>query len=117
MPAGNNLIKIDSYQVVHPAYSDYGLNWIKCFSGESFVGTVNFHPKDKVPKSAVYSSPLLFLLEYEIDRYQDIIETFRYEKPIFIWIYWDENNIVTSAYISTTSEPIGEQEGPGAPPT
>ena len=65
------------------------VNWILCFSEGSIAGTIKFFPKGQVSKSTVGSSqlfPLLFYLNYEIDRYQEIIETFRFVKPIYIYI-------------------------------
>jgi hypothetical protein len=48
-------------------------------------------------------------------RYQEIIETLRYENPAYIVVAWDVKNIIATGYITTNLEPIGEQEGQGTP--
>ena len=51
----------------------------------------------------------------EIDRYQEIIETLRYEKPIYLHVSWDVNNVIIYGMLYANQEPVGEQEGQGAP--
>ena len=59
-----------------------------------------------------------FYLNYDMDRYQDIIETLRYEKPVYVFIMLDTGNVITTGWVSTSrEEPVGEQEGQGAPYT
>jgi hypothetical protein len=111
MPAGSKTISIDKYVLYHTACGNAAVNWISCFVGGSRVGQITFHPKDQVTKSVVFPSPFSFSLCYEITRYQDIIETFRYEKPVYVFLSWDENNVITTGYVTTSQEPVGEQEG------
>ena len=77
---------------------------------------MGFYQNGHVPASEMVGAGNWFYLNYDIDRYQEIIGTLRYEKPIYIDVYWDANNVLTGAYINTSQEPIGEQEGQGAPP-
>lgn len=111
MPAGSKTLTIDQYTLYHTARVISAVNWIYCFSGGDRVGQILFQPKGQVSQSCIYRSPFYFNLCYEIDRYQDIIETFRYEKPINIYVAWNENNIIHTGYVTTSQEPVGEQEG------
>jgi hypothetical protein len=115
MPAGNKEINIDQYFIMHIARNTIGNGLIRivCSSGgpsvSRFVGLIDFYPKGQVPASRMDQNT--FILNYEVDRYQEIIETLRYEKPIHVNVTWDANNIITQGIISTNPEPIGEQEG------
>jgi hypothetical protein len=114
MPAGYKKINIDQYIIFHNTHNT-GSNLIRiaCSSGgpsaSLLVGLIDFYPKGQVPASKMELNR--FILNYEIDRYQEIIETLRYEKPIYVHASFDANNIITVGVISTNSEPIGEQEG------
>ena len=112
MPAGSvRHEKIISYWLIHWVDKPY-LNEIHCHTKEQgLVGTLRFYPRGKVPRS-VLKNPPLFDLNFDIERYQEIIETLRYEKPIKVYVEWDANNTVTNGYLATPeAEPIGEQEG------
>jgi hypothetical protein len=119
MPGGIKIISIDKYILIHYAACGYiYINNILCYSGGSPVGYIRFYPKGQVPASKVAElAPgwFRFFLNYEIDRYPEIIETLRYEKPVSAYVNWDEDNVVTYGYIGTDTEPIGEQEGSGVP--
>jgi len=68
-----------------------------------------------MPLVGIIRSWWIYLYCYT-DRYQEIIETLRYEKPIRVSVYWDDEDHVTSSNLSTYSgEPVGEQEGLGVP--
>jgi len=121
MPSGNKVMQVDKYYLSHNLYGDIPyMNRIYCFSGEIPFGAINFYKKGLAPKSKV--SFLItgdfqeFELNCENDRYQEIIETFRYEKPLYMVVIWDRNNMLTGATVTTFAEPVGEQEGSGAPP-
>jgi hypothetical protein len=120
MLAGYKEFRIDRYTSIHPAcgFAVALVNFILCHNSEAaHVGTICFYPKGQVPMSnVVYVPAFRFMLNYEIDRYQEIIETFRYEKPVFVHISWDDNNTITYGIVTTSQEPIGKQEGvPGMP--
>ena len=112
-------IDVDKYIVSHHLFGQGKMktyyNFIYCYSGGSPVGRVSFIPRDQVPDSNVIPSPFYFYLNFESDKYQDIIETLRNEKPVYVSVYWDSNNIITNGSVSTSKEPIGEQEGSGVP--
>ncbi len=121
MPAGSRLIRIDQYQVFNTIFGEMALNKIDCYSGRSFVGYIAFHPRDHLPTSHVVqqhgSANYFFELYCDVDRYQGIIETLRYEKPVYVGLYWYDNNDFWYGYVSTSEEPVGEQEGAGVPQT
>ena len=122
MPAGSKVISIDKYAVFHTACgANVAINYIRCFSRESEVGQIKFYPVDQVTQSKVYISSSggvgYFWIICEINRYQDIIETLRYEKTIYIHLDWDINYNISWGTVSTSQEPISEQEGVPAIPT
>lgn len=122
MPAGNiKNMNIDQYNIHHliaPNPSSNSLIRIMCSSGAPsaslLVGEIAFYPKGLVPASKMYLNR--FILNYEIDRYLEIIDTLRYEKPVYVSVNWDANYIIYNGMVTTSTEPIGEQEGQGAPP-
>ena len=118
MPVNYKSTTIDKFDLMHNVCGWGGvINFIRLYSGKSQVGSISFYPKGQVPASKV-DSTLKFTLNYEIDRYQDIIETLRYEKPIGIFVNWNlETNIIFQGYIGTGEEAVGEQEGAGVPQT
>ena len=119
-------LSIDKYAIIHQIVVNADktksyINTIACYFQGNRIGDISFY-KNQIPDSYVSSSPstpsspLKFRLCYELDRYQDIIETFRYEKPIKVSLnYGDIIAPIITAYVSTSEEPIGEQEGPGVP--
>jgi len=103
---------VDRYKIEHFAIGDKQVNRISCECGESGAGVINFYKNGQIPQSTMGCSKH-FSLNYENNRYQEIIETLRYEKPVYIVVAWDVKNIITTGYITTNLEPIGEQEGQG----
>ena len=115
MPKGSKVWEIDKYVVQH-SMQIYGqtkkyFNNILCYSAGSYVGSIRFYQRDQLPQSKVIGSN--FYLHFEFDRYQEIIETLRYEKPLSVFIAWDDNDIIWNGYVISGLEPIGEQEGIG----
>jgi len=113
-------MSIDKYDVSHAVFlGGERLNRIYlhlyCSEGSGYIGFWPKDPDDIIPPSRIEStSPFKFSLFYELDRYQEIIDTLRYEKPVQLAIGWDANNIITSMQVYTGREPVGEQEGQGA---
>ena len=119
-------ISVDKYAIIHQIVLNADrtksyINTIACYFQGNKIGEIGFY-KNQIPDSYVSyststpSSPFRFHLFYELDRYQDIIETFRYEKPIKVSFNSDKiNTPLLMANVSTSEEPIGEQEGPGVP--
>jgi hypothetical protein len=95
-------ISIDKYRLIHCFHGGAGgiLAYIWC-NPDSSAGIISFYPKGQVPASNVVIKILggklfdlvFFYLNCEIDRYQEIIETIRYEKPVYAHVYWDANNV------------------------
>jgi hypothetical protein len=117
VPAGNKNRNVDRYEIQHnliPNQSRPLISILCFFSGDPDpnipVGVIEFYPKGQVPASKVHFNDR-FDLNYEIDRYPEIIETLRYEKPINLYADWDAKNVIVAGYVGTNSEPIGEQEG------
>jgi hypothetical protein len=114
MPAGSKDIKIEEYVLMHSLNKAGSINCIACFNKGSNIGDIDFYRKGEVPVSKILvnnEKRFVFHLYCEIDRFQDIITTLRYEKPLDIFLSWDSNNNVIDAVISTAHEPTGEQEG------
>jgi hypothetical protein len=114
MPAGSKDIKIEEYVLMHSLNKAGSINSIACFNKGINIGNIDFYRKGEAPVSKIIlnnEKRFQFHLCCEIDRFQDIISTLRYEKPLDIFLGWDSNNDVVDAVISTAHEPIGEQEG------
>jgi len=120
MAAGEQSIGISAYAVTHrmlkigqnsiKCYYSY-INYIYCYSVEGYlVGSISFYPEGQVPESR-YSPGPKFDLCFESDKFQNIIDTFRYEKYISVTICCEDNNIITEGDVITCPEPVGEQEG------
>jgi hypothetical protein len=114
MLAGSKQLQIDDYQVTHNVIGE-PVNVITCFlRGGHELGWICFYPRGQVPPSRVQGTggeDIVFILNCEIDRYQDIIETLRYETPISGFVRWDNNRLITEGSLDTDLEPVGEQEG------
>ena len=76
---------------------------IHCFYEEKTVGYIEFVDGD-VPAPEVLPNGILRLF-FPYTRFGNIINTIRYEKPLYISIY-NKKSVV-----STVREPVGEQEG------
>jgi hypothetical protein len=121
MSSGYKVMQVDKYYLSHSLYGDLPyMNRIDCYSGGIPFVSINSYKKGLAPKSKVSFFITGDFQEFELncenDRYQEIIETFRYEKPLYMGVIWDRNSMLTRATVSTSAEPVGEQEGSGAPP-
>ena len=76
---------------------------ITCFMDERTVGYINFYDGE-VPDPEVLPSGVM-RLTFHFSRLAEIINTIRYEKPLYISLYGDKS------VLSTIREPVGEQEG------
>ena len=80
---------------------------INCYKNNELVGLIQFF-KDNViiPANQVINGQIQ--LHYEMNRFNDVITTLRYEKPLFLLVNTDNG----FGYIGTgQTEPVGEQEG------
>ena len=98
---------IDSYYIRQYC----ALSWelaasIYCYYRTDHMGTLNFY-KDGVtiPAGKLTSDGRIFL-NFKEQYFGDIIETLRLEKPLYINI----DDRVFWGYLSTSKEPIGEEE-------
>jgi hypothetical protein len=85
---------------------------LACYRQASLVGLIQFVKEDldvlghkAVRENA--DAPEIPLLRFSITRFDDIITTLRYEKPLFIEIDTETGY----GGIRTTMEPVGEEEG------
>ena len=115
MPAGSKSVPVDKYTISHN-FGSLAINTILCYYHGASVGMIGFYPKGQAPVSVLLGTGV-FTIFLEIEKYLDIIETFRYEKPIYVQFSWDDKNYIKNGSLSTQLEPIGEQEGSGVPPT
>ena len=76
---------------------------ITCFLEEKTVGFIVFHDGE-VPKPEILPHGVM-RLNYHVSRIREIMDTIRYEKPLYISVAGDKS------MISTVREPVGEQEG------
>ena len=76
---------------------------ITCFMGDKTVGYIKF-VDGEAPDAEVLPNGTLHLF-FAFSRLSEIINTLRYEKPLFISIYGSKS------VLSTVHEPVGEQEG------
>jgi hypothetical protein len=76
---------------------------INCYYDDRTVGHIHFYD-GPVPKPEVITSGAL-KLTFGIDRFEEIIDTIRFEKPLYLSLFGKKS------VISTVKEPVGEQEG------
>ena len=76
---------------------------ITCFYEDKTVGFISFYDGE-VPNPEVLPHGVL-KLNFHMDRIREIMDTIRFEKPLFISVSQDKS------MISTVREPVGEQEG------
>jgi len=69
------------------------------------IGTLRFVDDSPLPKNIINQDET-FDIFYHIDRFNDIINILRYEKPL--WVYIDTQ--FKSGQIQAIREPVGEEE-------
>jgi hypothetical protein len=80
---------------------------IHCYSAATFVGSIRFFRDDATTPANSLGSDGTINLYYEMSRYNDVITTLRYEKPLQLVV----NTASGFGYIgSKEMEPTGEQE-------
>lgn len=99
---------IDSYRIYHHnVENSYGQTAvINCYKSGAYKGSLYFY-KDgvSIPTSQKTSSGYLYL-RFNEGRLRDMIETLRQEKPLYIGF----NDVNLWGWLSTSNEPIGEEE-------
>lgn len=96
--------EFDSYIIYHEEEKGAKIkNVVHCFLDGKTVGYIEF-VEGEVPDPEVVGSGVLRLF-FPFARFANIINTIRYEKPLYLSIY-NKKSVV-----STVREPVGEQEG------
>lgn len=96
--------EFDTYIIYHEHQPDSNvMAVITCFLENITVGYIEF-VKGNVPDPEILPNGTMRLF-FPYERYSNIINTIRYEKPLFISIYGKK------CVVSTVKEPVGEQEG------
>lgn len=95
---GDKSVTVYSYLLNHYPQKDVTTDetaiGISCYdSGQKFIGAIRFYPKDRVLSSTV-TSDFNFLMNYDIDRFQDIYASIRNEKPINVLYVWDDSTLL-----------------------
>ena len=95
--------EFDSYIIYHeekPGAREKVI--ITCFYEGHTVGYISFHDGE-LPAPEILPHGIMKLV-FHFNRVREIVDTIRYEKPLFISIYEDKS------VLSTVKEPVGEQE-------
>jgi len=96
--------EFDNYIIYHHQQNgDADKAVITCFLGDRTVGFIKF-VDGKAPDAELLPNGTLQLY-FSFSRLSEIINTIRYEKPLYISIYGSKS------VLSTVHEPVGEQEG------
>ena len=77
---------------------------ITCFNEGKTVGFISFYDGTPLPPPEILTHGVMKVY-FHYDRAMEIINTIRYEKPLFLSVYEDKG------VLSTVREPVGEQEG------
>jgi hypothetical protein len=85
---------------------------IQVYQAGAFTGEMNFFP---LPPASVPANTTIAplgtavpSLNYELSRFNDVVETLRQEKPLYLFL---DTSSATGMLATTDLEPVGEQEG------
>ncbi|WP_158860083.1 hypothetical protein [Lunatibacter salilacus] len=92
---------------------------LSCYIDNSFVGRIDFFPEGTTLTKDYLWHPNPFgeyiVLHMPMSRFESVINTVRYEKPLILYISVNRGNGAStqgSGYLATSEkEPVGEQEG------
>lgn len=100
---------VDSYTVAHLVHPSDRVCYVRCMQGPHFRAELHFYRDGaEIPPSHVAPGGHLSLAFAE-RHVAAVLATLRYEKPLAVWLNPDTG----IGGLSTSSEPMGEQEGPG----
>ena len=109
----------DKYVVRISGGNSGRVSLLLCYSGNSFVGRIDFYPVEStIPKDYLWhpnSSREYVVLHMPMSRFESVMSTVRVEKPLHLYI--DVNRGTGSStngkgHLATSEkEPIGEEEG------
>ena len=95
--------QFDSYIIYHEEKPDGNEKVvITCFNEGNTVGFISFYD-GTVPKAEILTHGVM-KLTFHFNRVSEIIDTIRFEKPLFISV------VDGKSVLSTVREPVGEQE-------
>ena len=95
------------------------LGLLLCYSGNIFVGRIDFFPDDiTMPKDYLwhpFPTGEYVVLHMPMSRFESVMSTVRNEKPLHLYISVDRGDGDSTygyGHLSTTEkEPVGEEEG------
>ena len=95
----------NNYYIYYTTKEGHVTPSIPVYNDNESIGYIFFTEKSSTSKNSIHEGKIT--IRYHIDRFNDIINILRYEKPLKI--YLDTESLIGG--ISTgTSEPVGEQE-------
>jgi hypothetical protein len=95
--------EFDSYIIYHEEKPDsHEMVVITCFLEEHTVGYISFYDGN-IPRPEILPHGVM-KLAFDFKRVGEIVDTIRFEKPLFISVIGDKS------VVSTVREPVGEQE-------
>ncbi|QIE58863.1 hypothetical protein G5B37_04590 [Rasiella rasia] len=99
--------KVTSYQLLYIEGVKQKA-YISCWDQGQFQGYIDFYEPEDLPAPGLNSNGSLHLA-YPVARLDGIVQTLREESPIYIQVI--TSGSFTTCRITTTNEPVGEQEG------
>ncbi len=109
----------DQYVVRINGGNDGRVGLVMCYSGNSFVGRIDFYPDgEALPKDYLWhpgSSGECVILHMPMSRFDSVLSTIREESPLNLYINANNGGGASTqgfGYLTTTDkEPVGEEEG------
>lgn len=102
-------LAFDTYRIHHYSSNNIygGTAIILCYNGSSYKGSLYFYKEGVTIPAGKYSSTGGYIyLRFSENRFNEIITTLREEKPLSIGF----NEVRSSGWITTSHEPVGEEE-------
>jgi hypothetical protein len=109
----NIRFEFDEYRLKYgQSETDETAALLACYKDSALVGLIQFVREEREVSAHKLvredpESQEIPLLRFSISRFNDVITTMRYEKPLYIEI--DDETLYGG--IRTTMEPVGEEEG------
>ena len=101
----------DTYQSFYYSGPSSFLAVIQVYQAGVFGGRIGFYPDGGpvIPNTTIAPFGVQVpAINYPISRFNDVILTLRYEKPLYV--FFDNGSLI--GYLGTSqNEPVGEQEG------
>jgi hypothetical protein len=102
--------QVDSYRIAYNSDNHQPVPRMSAYihlsdKDNNSIGTLRFVDESPLPKNII-NQDVTFDIFYHIDRFNDIINILRYEKPL--WVSIDTQ--FKSGQIQAIREPVGEEE-------